>query len=343
MTKEATRARRLRRTADTPWLGAELPWRTLAVALIAVLLVAAAGIALYFDERDTRRRPMLVGPAQNADRVDIEAAVQRTDPADHRMILRVRVTPQGRLLDPSGFPVTDVTLHAAASQEELRFTTASGVWIKDIEVPLLDGTSSDYPFDRYAADFGFAATTGQGKTAAQVPVRLAFHDEDPYFTYRTRESAYEGQFAYLNSEVVRSRSTFILAWFMIAAMWAVALAVVVACWLVVGQHRGLLWPALGWMAASLFALVGLRTAAPGSPPNGCLLDYLAFYWAEALIVLSLTVLVFHGILIEHRIGGPVPVTEAHAPARRGRLRLRRTRLRGGSVRGRRRGVHRFRG
>jgi len=49
---------------------------------------------------------------------------------------------------------------------------------------------------------------------------------------------------------------------------------------IVSKGMGLVWPAMGWMAATLFALVGFRNAAPGSPPIGALIDYGAFFWAE---------------------------------------------------------------
>ncbi|AJF65975.1 hypothetical protein SVTN_17835 [Streptomyces vietnamensis] len=44
-----------------------------------------------------------------------------------------------------------------------------------------------------------------------------------------------------------------------------------------------MWPAMGWMAATLFALAGFRNSAPGSPPIGCLLDGTAFLQAEAIV------------------------------------------------------------
>jgi hypothetical protein len=54
------------------------------------------------------------------------------------------------------------------------------------------------------------------------------------------------------------------------------------------------------MAATLFALTVFRGTAPGSPPFGCLLDYTAFLWAEAIVACSLTYVVVHGVLHESR-------------------------------------------
>jgi len=71
----------------------------------------------------------------------------------------------------------------------------------------------------------------------------------------------------------------------------------------VRHHHGLVYPALGWMAATLFALVVVRNAVPGSPPIGSLFDYAAFLWAEAVIAVSVGVVSVHGMVVEHRRGG----------------------------------------
>lgn len=96
----------------------------------------------------------------------------------------------------------------------------------------------------------------------------------------------------------RSGSTFASARFMMGAMWALAVSVLVGGWFLVTRRRGLTWPALGWMAATLFALAAFRNTAPGAPPVGSLLDYVAFFWAEAIIALCIVVVVVTGIRAE---------------------------------------------
>ncbi|RFU86114.1 DUF4436 domain-containing protein [Streptomyces triticagri] len=279
-------------------------WSRGAVGLLLLLAVCAGGIVLYLNERDTRQQPVTVGAGSGVrDRVELSADVQRTDPDSRTVTLDLTLAARGRYGDSNGVPAKDITVATdSPDHEELVIRADTAAWRKSITLPLSEGTASDYPFDRYRTDLAVAAMVGR----EQVPVTLHLRDLDPAFAVDPDETTYTQQVAAVESSVRRSRSTFILAWFMIVAMWAVALAVVVACWLVVRQRRGLVWGALGWMAASLFALVGLRNAAPGSPPNGCILDYAAFYWAEALIALSLTRLVLHGVLVEHHVGGPVP-------------------------------------
>ncbi|MEV1081383.1 DUF4436 family protein [Streptomyces sp. NPDC050211] len=296
------------------------PWRHGLLALVVLLAVCGAGIGLYVNERVARQKTLTVGAKQAPrDRVDVEAAVSRTNPEQHTTTLQLTATAHGKYSDGSGLPVKDITLITTAPDDNtLLFKADSTAWLKEISLPLTEGTLSDYPFDRYAASLAVGAMVGH----EPVPVTLRFRDQDPAFVVTPHQTGYEEEVAIVVADVKRSRSTFILAWFMIVAMWAVALAVLVACWLVVRQGRGLLWGALGWMAGSLFALVGLRNAAPGNPPNGSLLDYTAFYWAEALIALSLTRLVLHGVLVEHRTGGPVPEPPHPATLRSPRFRHR---------------------
>src|SRR5205814_922843 len=47
----------------------------------------------------------------------------------------------------------------------------------------------------------------------------------------------------------------------------------------------------GFLAVLLFAFPTVRNSLPGIPPVGVLLDYAAFFWAEALVALALIVLI----------------------------------------------------
>ncbi|WP_415951895.1 DUF4436 family protein [Streptomyces sp. KLOTTS4A1] len=290
----------------------QLPWRHFLLMFLALLVVFGLGIGLYVNERLTRERTLTVGAAEARNRIEVEATVHGTDAQKREVTLRLTAEPQGLYADSDGGPRKELKIITnAPDAQELTFPTDGTARLRDLTLPLRQGTVSDYPFDRYESLLAVGAMLG----GDEVPVVLNFRDQNANFVYGTRTTGYSSDVAHVTSKVSRSRSTFIMAWFMMGAMWAIALSVVLACWLVVRQGRGLLWAALGWFAASLFALVGLRNAAPGSPPNGCLLDYAAFYWAEALIALALTRLVFHGISLEHRLGGPASPASADETAR----------------------------
>ncbi|WP_078911680.1 DUF4436 family protein [Streptomyces sp. NRRL WC-3742] len=274
------------------------PWRAYAVVATIALLVVA-GLLLYLDERSSRGHAQTVGTAPGPDRVTVHVVLQRVDAAAQTLVTKVLVQPEGSLAREENLlvPAQDVELGTTSlEQRTLRYPAGQQIAAGTVSFDLFDGRVSDYPFDHYRAAIGFQATAG----GRDVPVVIELEEADPFFAFKRSPGPTElgeGTVA-VTERITRSRSTFILAWFMIAAMWALALSVLGAAWLIVRQRRGLLWPALGWMAATLFALVGLRNAAPGSPPIGSLLDYGAFFWAELLVAVGLTMVVVRGTRVE---------------------------------------------
>jgi hypothetical protein len=129
---------------------------------------------------------------------------------------------------------------------------------------------------------------------------MTFGDIDPFFHIAAVSGGYANSTAELTVHVSRAQGTKFLAGFMMVVMWALALSVLAGAWILVSRRRGLVWPALGWMAATLFALAGLRNTAPGTPPIGCVLDYAAFFWAELLTAFGVVMVCVTGFLTEPR-------------------------------------------
>jgi hypothetical protein len=164
-----------------------------------------------------------------------------------------------------------------------------------INVPLTSGWPTDYPQDRYTLTLGFSARSdGQ-----EVPVDLSAGSYDSLFELAAPEAdGSEPSSTILNLTARHTRGGWLLAWFLMIAAWALAMVVAGAAWVLVSGRHGLVWPAFGWMAATLFALVSLRNAAPGAPPIGSLIDYMAFFWAELIVAASLVAAVLTGLLVE---------------------------------------------
>ncbi|MER5865123.1 DUF4436 family protein [Kitasatospora sp. NPDC002040] len=275
------------------------------VVLVLMAVLVAAGIGLYFNERNSRQQPRHVGAEFEGDGVELEITAQEIDTEAQQLVLYTVLVPHGSLAEsPDSLVFTRAVEVTASSltKATLRSTPGEAVTAQPITVGLYGGTPSDYPFDRYRISVGWNATVGGvgGAGGAELPVALTFTDADPFFTVRPSSNAAASGTTVLEAKVSRSRSTFILAWFMILAMWALALSVLGGAEVLYRKRQGLVWPALGWMAATLFALVGLRNAAPGTPPIGSLMDYVAFFWAEGIIAASLTCTVAFGIRTERR-------------------------------------------
>ncbi|WP_405789567.1 DUF4436 domain-containing protein [Streptomyces sp. NBC_01367] len=264
------------------------------LVLIAIVAAVTVGAWLQFGERQALDTVYTAGRADR-DRIDIDATIQRVDAAGREMTLRVLVTPRGALADPDGVsPAEDLTVQTStATRGDLTFKAHQRIATTDLPVALTGGSITDYPFDAYGADVEFGAVFGGEK----VPVRVTLSNNDVLFSATVDASTVQG-IAVLDIGLARSNSVFIFAIFMMLAMWALAVSVLIGGWYLVTRRKGLTWPALGWMAATLFALAAFRNTAPGTPPIGCLLDYIAFLWAETVIAFCLITVVITGIRAE---------------------------------------------
>ncbi|MFJ9909655.1 DUF4436 family protein [Streptomyces sp. NPDC101152] len=254
------------------------------LVLGALILVAVSvGSWLQYTERQANDTIRTVG-SRTADRVDVEATVQSVDAAARELVLRIRVTPQGTLGEAGGTaPVADLSLQASgASLGDVTFKAHERLAPRDVQVALTGGSISDYPFDSYDADIEVWATLG----GEQVPVRLLFSNNATLFAVSTTSPS-SAQEAAVALRLSRSGSLLVFAVFMMVVMWALAASVLLGAWYLTIRGEGLVWPALAWMAATLFALAAFRNTAPGSPPIGCVLDWFAFLWAETVIALCL--------------------------------------------------------
>ncbi|MFJ6103204.1 DUF4436 domain-containing protein [Streptomyces sp. NPDC092359] len=269
-----------------------------AVVLLGVVAAVLCGLWLQFGERQDQETRHTAG-TRAPDRIDIDASVQRVDAAGRELVLRLLVTPRGALAEAGGIaPAEELTLQTSSSvRGDIVFPAHRRIGTVDVPVTLTGGSITDYPFDAYDAQMEFGAVQG----GAGVPVRMTLVNRDALFALGVDASEDRGT-AVFAAEVVRSRSVLVFAVFMMLAMWALTVAVLLGGRHLVVRRAGLTWPALGWMAATLFALAAFRNAAPGAPPIGSLLDYLAFFWAETLIAFCVIVVVVAAVRAE----GPPP-------------------------------------
>jgi hypothetical protein len=276
---------------------------SVAVVLVGAALVAS-GILAYINERDDRQHLSYVGTAGRGARIELTVRVQRVDVAGEEMTLSVLPSPRGALAtdELAGEMAQTVRLYTPSlAQSSVTLEKGTIPALQQIDVPLSDGTPTDYPFDHYSADIVWAASADEG---TPVPVVMDFENRDPFFSVHPRSAVAATQGILLETEIGRSRGTFILAWFMMAAMWAMSLAVLGGASVMARRRLGLVWPGMAWMAATVFALVGLRNAAPGSPPIGSIIDYAAFFWAEAVTVASVAWAAVAGLHVEHHRDDP---------------------------------------
>ena len=268
---------------------------------MVLVVLCAASINLYVGERNSRHHAYVAGNKGSPNRIDLAVSVQQVDPANDDLVLRVLATPEGNLVRTDDTPSRSFVVKlGTADPPVLNYPARQPIAVQTVKASLENsGTFSDYPFDHYSGGLAFIAVAAD----EPLPLVVRLRDIDPLFVTRAPSSVTEGHVVGFEIHISRTRGTLILVWFMMLMMWALALSVLGGAWVLVTRRMGMVWPAFGWMAATLFALVSVRNAAPGSPAIGSLIDYAAFFWAEGIIAASITVAAISGIRVERAAAG----------------------------------------
>lgn len=269
--------------------------KVIATAL-AVAIAAGLGLWLHAADRTAGDTGHWVG-TQAPDRVEVNASVLRVDAAAREAVLRVLVIPRGRFGEDDGVAPTGELrlLNSSSLRGDHVFPAHQRISGLDLPIALTGGAVTDYPFDGYETRIQFAAVHN-GETA---PVLFTLDKVDSLFSFSIKDYHASDDQSGLDVRFSRSTSVLVFAVFMMITMWALAIAVFFGARHLISRRRGLVWPAFGFMAATLFALAGFRNLAPGSPPIGSLLDYTAFLWAEIIIALCVVAAVLTGAVTEH--------------------------------------------
>lgn len=269
------------------------------VVIIVIAGLCALGIFGYFNEQDVHNTQYKTGQLNAPNHIEVDVTLQHMDASARQLTLIVVISALGTTADHGdGFILAQpLTLETTSlTNTTLHYPAGERISAQNISVSLDDGIVSDYPFDSYTTDVGFYASTND----EPVPISLIFRNEDPFFLTKATDANVASGAATIGLRIERSRGTFIFAWFLMAAMWILSLSVLAAALIIVRGRRGFIWPALGWMAATLFALVAVRNAVPGLPPIGSLFDYASFLWAEGIVAASIAAVTIQGLIVERQ-------------------------------------------
>jgi cytochrome bd-type quinol oxidase subunit 1 len=161
------------------------------------------------------------------------------------------------------------------------------------------GAVSDYPFDSYRVTVELVALAGTDTSLAEatkrtvLPIRIE-GSSVAAGTIVTATSKREPNGS-LTVNLNVSRSLVSRGWTlaMMAIYWALAILAACITFMVVRRRRPMETRLLAWLSAMVFALVALRTAAPGAPPVGTFLDYYAMFESVGIVAASLVVLMIY--------------------------------------------------
>ena len=100
----------------------------------------------------------------------------------------------------------------------------------------------------------------------------------------------------IDLSLARASTAIFFSIFIMIAMWSLTIGVILLVFRVLAGQRKIEICMFSFLGALLFAFPALRNSQPGTPPIGTLSDFLAFFWAEVIIALSLLSVVLPWII-----------------------------------------------
>lgn len=263
-------------------------WIARALALcVAVILTIALSLGGYLASREATEAPSIIfgEDETNADRVDVAAWVTRVDVESQTVAITVAdVRPQGSLARPDGTFAEGARLETNAVRNE-PVDVAAGDSLPNLEQSFaMNGAVTDFPFDRYTSYLSFRMTGADG---SDIPLAVTIWSTDAFFAITPAYDPEQDDWLNIDLDVERSAPTMVFGVFIMVLMLGLSFAAALAAYWVIRYRQGFHFGAYGLMAALLFAMVPLRSAIPGNPPIGSVIDFMAFFIAEAIISISL--------------------------------------------------------
>lgn len=264
----------------------------LGVTLMVLVALLVGFLARPTNEPAPRFETPDAGEVEDA-AIILTVSIDSIDPASGLMKVRLSAIPGARFPDSGAELFTSLGALPSLSVSNDNITPETSA-----DLPFLAGDIADYPFDRYRAQVEFLVVEGAGSTLVDAvqkpPLPFALVGIDNAAGFSTAGSTdSEGSVVTFDMATERKDSAVWWASAMMAIYWLLAASVVAVTLAVVLGSR--LWETrhLAWLGAMIFALAGFRNAAPGTPPIGTFFDFYAFFWAEALVALSLVALVVY--------------------------------------------------
>jgi hypothetical protein len=271
--------------------------KPLIIGIILLLLFAGAYIFVLcaYKEEGVNRAAELAPDTQKAgeNRIDVSARIVTADPVKGDVMVRLEFTPHGSLASGEGGALTrDLELYVSSATGKNIHEFKKGKLMNPVEavVEIYEGEPMDYPFDNHNAELSFAFQSPGGSESVPVAVEMRGSVAGLRIdTEYAKENAPDR--AVIDINIERASTARFFSIFIMIAMWALTGGVIFLVFRVLAGHRKIEISMFSFLGALLFAFPALRNSQPGTPPIGTLSDFLAFFWAEVIIALSLLTVV----------------------------------------------------
>ncbi|PYI94246.1 MAG: hypothetical protein DME97_01925 [Verrucomicrobia bacterium] len=282
--------------------------KPLIVGLVLLLIFAGAYIFVLtkYKSEGENRAAFLEADTQKAgeNRIDVSGRIVTADVMKGDVVVRLEFTPKGSFLSADGTTLArDLELYVASATGKNVHEFKKGKRMSPIEavVEIYEGEPMDYPFDTHTAELSFffepAVKSGETGGNESIPVAVELRGSVAGLRMDT-EYAKENapDHTVIDISIQRATTAVFFSVFIMIAMWALAFGVLCLVFRVFAGHRKIEISMFSFLGALLFAFPALRNSQPGTPPIGTLSDFLAFFWAEVIIALSLLAVVLRWLV-----------------------------------------------
>ena len=288
----------------------EAPKSKLPIIIGVVLLLIFAGLYVfvlnaYKNESNNRAAELTADTAKAGEnRIDVSGHIVTADPIKGDIVVRLEFTPHGSLASGEGGALArdlDLNISSATGKNLHEFKKGKRMSPVEAVVEIYDGEPMDYPFDAHAAELSFffepSAKAGEAGGNEAIPVAVEMRGSVAGLkldTQYAKESTPD--YAVIEISIQRATTAVFFSVFIMIAMWALVIGVVLLVYRVFAGHRKIEISMFSFLGALLFAFPALRNSQPGTPPIGTMSDFIAFFWAEVIIALSLLAVVLRWLI-----------------------------------------------
>ena len=208
------------------------------------------------------------------------------DPTRNEVTVRLNYASFGRYesKDEPGPAIDLEILNTSLNKPQVLLKRDTVPPTSDLTLGLDSDSLRNYPFDHGTVSLGFFARTADRREV--VPLSVFFVGDIPGYLLDATGSVSES-WAYIDTSVSRSDSTIAWALFVVLVFWLISASVITVWVLFIRGRRGFEFGIFIWCAGMLFAFAAIRNSLPNAPPIGALIDFLSFFWAEAMVCLTL--------------------------------------------------------
>lgn len=263
--------------------------------LLAVLVFIGLVVTAAVSFEDEGHASGVSGDAGLTDGVRIHANLEKMNPGDPQLVVRLDFEPRGRFAQDGIFLAQRIRVVAVggAGLVDESFAAGGVMTPRTLPVALEGGDISQYPFDRYTALLGVRVLTGDG---APIPSALVIGGSLHGYSVDVAQPMREPNGGNdLTINVSRGPATWMFAVFIMLLMWTVT---ILALWLtakLILTDAVIDVPLISLFGVLLFSFTALRNAMPNSPALGALADFLSYFWCELMLGLALVALLFFRI------------------------------------------------